>query len=348
MANAYPLCLITGARGLLGSHIAEQLRAVGVPVRALVRPGKDTTFLRSLGVELVEGDLANPNDVLRATQGVATVYHCAARVSDWGPWSVFQEEAVTSTRNLVAACQAENVDRLLHVSSISVYGHPRLGPGDSITEDTPLGHRFWLWDYYPRAKLLAEQIAREFPRTTIIRPSWIYGPRDRVTMPRLVPALLQQRVPVIGRGDNLLNIIFAGDVAAGAILAANYAGATGAAYNLCSAGEVRQRDLLDVLTDALALPRIRKRIPYFLAMRFAFVQEAIARMLRRPSPPRITRRAVYLVGRSTMFSSEKARTNLGWQPRVGIQEGVRRTLEWYFDLEENRHIRINAPVFAES
>jgi 2-alkyl-3-oxoalkanoate reductase len=340
--------LITGARGQLGSHIAEQLRAAGVPVRALVRPGKDAAFLRGLGVELIEGDLRDPATVRQAVAGAGVVYHCAARVSDWGPWSVFEEEAVTATRNLVDACKTANVGRLLHVSSISVYGHPKLGPGDSITEDVPLGQRFWMWDYYPRAKLMAEQIAREFPRVNVVRPSWLYGPRDRVTIPRIVPAVLARRVPILGSGDNLLNIIYAGDVAAGAILAANARQALGQAYNLCSEGEATQRDLLNAMTDALALPRVTKRLPYFVAMRFAFLQEAFARLLRRGTPPTITRRAVYLVGRSTRFSIAKAAAQLGWRPHTRIQDGVRRTLEWFFGLEENRHIPITLPALADN
>jgi 2-alkyl-3-oxoalkanoate reductase len=339
--------LITGARGQLGSHIAEQLRAAGMSVRALVRPGKDAAFLREIGVEIVEGDLRDAEAVRRAVAGASVVYHCAARVSDWGPWSVFEEEAVTATRNLVDACNAAKVGRLLHVSSISVYGHPKLQAGQSVTEDVLLGQGFWMWDYYPRAKLLAEQIAWEFPRVTVIRPSWLYGPRDRVTIPRIVPALLGRRVPLLGKGDNLLNIIYAGDVAAGAILAANHAQALGQAYNLCSEGEVTQVDLLNAMTDALSLPRVTKHMPYFIAIRFAFLQEAIARLLRRAKPPTITRRAVYLVGRSTRFSIAKAAAQLGWRPHMKIQDGVWRTLEWYFSLPENRHIQINAPVLAD-
>jgi nucleoside-diphosphate-sugar epimerase len=339
--------LITGARGQLGSHIAEQLRAAGLPVRALVRPGKDASFLRDIGVDLVEGDLRDADAVRRATAGASVVYHCAARVSDWGPWSVFEEEAVTATRNVVDACRAAEVGRLLHVSSISVYGHPKLQAGQSVTEDVPLGQRFWMWDYYPRAKLLAEQIAWEFPRVTVIRPSWLYGPRDRVTIPRIVPALLGRRVPLLGKGDNLLNIIYAGDVAAGAILVANHAQTLGQAYNLCSEGEVTQGDLLNAMTDSLSLPRVTRHIPYFIAIRFAFLQEAIARLLRRPKPPTITRRAVYLVGRSTRFSIAKAAAELGWRPHTKIQDGVRRTLEWFFSLPENRHIQIKTPVLAD-
>jgi nucleoside-diphosphate-sugar epimerase len=84
------------------------------------------------------------------------------------------------------------------------------------------------------------------------------------------------------------------------------------------------------MTDALGLAPITKHIPYFLAMRSAFIIECIARLLRFQKPPRITRRAVFLIGRPTYYSITKARTQLGWQPRVKIQEGVRRSLSWYF------------------
>jgi nucleoside-diphosphate-sugar epimerase len=325
--------LITGATGLLGSHIAEQLAARGENVRALVRPSSDTRFLRQLHVPLIEGDLQDPASIRRAVIGTDIVYHCAARVSDWGPWSQFEREIVSATRNLVEACRAEQVGRLLHVSSISVYGNYRAKDG-LVSEDAPLGHKLMLWDYYPRAKILAEKVVGEYGgNVTVVRPSWIYGERDRITIPRVIPALREGRVPVLGTGENLLNIIYAGDVAAGAILAAHHPGAAGQVYNLCSEGEVTQRQLLDTLTDALGLPRIRKRVPLFLAARFAFVKEMLGRLLRRAKPPTITRRAIYLIGRPTLFSTAKARAELGWQPKVDIHEGIRRALGWYLGSE---------------
>jgi nucleoside-diphosphate-sugar epimerase len=339
------LSVVTGASGQLGSHIVEQLRAAGQRVRAVVRPSSDAKFLREVGAEIVEADLTKP--IPDAFAGADVVYHAAAKVSDWGPWEAFRDEAVAVTTNVVDACRVANVGRLLHVSSISVYGHPKLAPGQRIDEATPLGQNFWMWDWYPRAKLLAEEIAWKFPSVTVVRPSWIYGPRDRVTIPRVVPALLERRVPLIGSGDNLLNIIYAGDVARGCILAAQHPGAVRQAYNLCSEGEVTQRNLVDTLTDSLGVPRVTKHVPYGAAIRFAWFREALARLMRSPKPPPITRRAIYLIGRPTLYAIGKARKELGWSPEVKIGDGVARTLVWYEEATGMKFRRVEVKSQAQ-
>ncbi len=325
------LNVITGGTGQVGSHIAELLVESGERVRVLVRSSSNTSFLKTLGVEIAEVDFQDPASLRPPIQGADVVYHCAARVSDWGSWPIFQSEVVDVARNVLEACQAEEVGRVLYVSSISVYGHPRVKPGELIAEDAPLGQNMWLWDHYAKAKILAEEAARQYSGAlTIVRPSWIYGPRDRVTIPRVVPALRAQRVPIIGSGDNFLNLIYVKDVARGCILAATRPDSAGEVFNLCSLGELTQRQMLDTLTDALSLPRIRRKVPFFLVQRVAFLQELFARMIGKKTPPTITRRAVYLIARPTQFSIDKAKTILGWQPQVHIQEGVKRTLEWYF------------------
>jgi nucleoside-diphosphate-sugar epimerase len=327
---AEKLNVVTGATGLLGSHVAEALTARGEHVRALVRPGSDTAFLRGLGVELTTGNLHDPGSLRRAVAGADAVYHCAARVGDWGPWRLFRRAIVEATANLLAACAAAGVGRVLHVSSINVYGHPRRRDC-RFTEDEPLGQRLWPWDHYCRAKVQAEELCRQYPGAwTVVRPSWTYGPRDRNTLPRVLAALDHGRVCVIGRGDNLLNLVYAADVAAGAILAANHPEAVGQAYNLGSEGEISQRDLLDLLTAALGRPPVRRRVPYRLAFWGGFAAEVIGRAVRLRRPPYFTRYAVALISRSTRHSTEKARTHLGWRPCVGAREGLRRTLDWYF------------------
>jgi nucleoside-diphosphate-sugar epimerase len=329
---AAKLNLITGATGLLGSHLAELLTERGERVRALVRPTSDTAFLRSLGVELVEGDLGEPATLPRAVDGADVVYHCAARVGDWGPWSAFQREVLDATRNLLDACHTARVGRFLHVSSITVYGRPRPRPG-GFTEDEPLGQNLGIWDYYCRAKIAAEELVRQYPGAwTIVRPSWIYGPRDRTTFPRVLKAVQAGRAAVVGRGDNLLNVVYAADVADGAVRAANHPGAAGRAYNLGSAGEVTQRQFLDLFTDAVGRPRVRVRFPYRVAYWGGFLAEAVGRAIRLRRPPHFTRYVVSLIGRPTNFSSVRARRELGWEPRVPAAEGLRRTLEWHRGL----------------
>jgi nucleoside-diphosphate-sugar epimerase len=323
--------LVTGATGLLGSHIAEQLRERGEAVRALVRPTSDRSFLEALGVECVEGDLAEPRTLPGAVEGAELVYHCAARVGDWGSWSDFRREVIEATGNLLEACQTVGIGRFLHVSSITVYGHPRQR-AELFTEEEPLGQNPWLWgDYYCQAKIQAEERCRAYPgELTIIRPGWMYGPRDRTTLPRILKALAAGRVGIIGKGDNLLNIIYVGDIARGAILAANAPVAAGRAYNLASAGDITQREFLDALTEALGVARIRRHFPYRIAFWGGFLAEIIARVIRLRRPPHISRYVVALVGRSTRFSSARARTELGWQPVVPPLEGLRQTLEWYW------------------
>jgi nucleoside-diphosphate-sugar epimerase len=320
---------ITGATGLLGSHIVEQLASREERIRALVRPESDLEFLKQHGVELKIGDLHDPESLRRFVGGADIVYHCAAKVGDWGPWKLYQREVIDATANLLDACREMGVGRVLHVSSITVYGHPK-PRAELITEEEPLGRNLWVWDYYCQAKIEAERICRQYHGPlTIIRPGWMYGPRDRNTLPRVVKALKAGRVRVMGTGENLLNILHAGDAATGAILAADHGDSVGQAYNLSSGGELTQRRLINLLTDLLGMPCITKHMPFRPAFWLGFLSEVIGHIIHLKRPPHITRYGVSLVGRSTGFSTAKARTQLGWEPRIKIEDGLRETLEWF-------------------
>ncbi|HEY1858826.1 MAG TPA: NAD-dependent epimerase/dehydratase family protein [Gemmataceae bacterium] len=324
---AAKLNVVTGATGLIGSHLAEQLVARGERVRALVRPTSDTAFLERLGVELVQGGLHDGEALRRLVNGADVVFHCAARVGDWGAWRLYQNEVIDATRNVLDACRAASVGRVVYFSSITVYGNPRT-PGQ-ITEDEPRGQRMRFRDHYCRSKIMAEDLAWAYgPDATVVRPGWCYGPRDRNSLPRIIKALQAGRVWLIGDGQNLLNLLYAGDVAAGAILAADNPGARGQAFNLCSEGELTQEGFLDAITDALNMPHVRRHLPFRLAYALGLLSEIIGKAIFLKRPPHITRYGVALVGRPTRFSTAKARTLLGWRPRVTAREGIRLTLEW--------------------
>jgi nucleoside-diphosphate-sugar epimerase len=131
------------------------------------------------------------------------------------------------------------------------------------------------------------------------------------------------RAALLGSGENVLNLIDARDVAAGAILAAQAEIARGQAYNLASNGEITQRQLYDVLADALELPRVSRRVPLAVAKPGALAMEFAARVLHGPRPL-ITRHGISLICRPPRYSIEKAARELNWRPQVSALEGVRR------------------------
>jgi nucleoside-diphosphate-sugar epimerase len=331
-----PILLVTGATGLLGSHIAERLVARGDRVRAFVRPTSDTEFLRGLGIDLFEGDLSSPNSCRAALRDVSVVYHSAAKVGDWGTWREFEVGCLDATSNLARAASEGHVERFVHISSTSAYGHPAEG-GPPVDESAPLGRNLWpFWDYYTRSKVECERIlwdlaAREGLRLSVIRPSWLYGERDRTTTARLVTRLRGGRVPLIGRGDNPLSAIYAGNVADAALLAAGDPGSVGEAYNVTSMGRITQREWLDLFADACGAPRPRRRVSYRVVFAVAAGIEAIARLRGRRTPPLITRYAAWLMGRDLSYSTAKAESRLGWRPALGYPESIERTVRWYLD-----------------
>src|SRR3990172_8845148 len=209
--------LVTGATGLLGSHIVEQLRLRNKPVRALVRRGADVEWLKAQKVEFVEGDLSDAESLKKACAGVRVVYHAAARVGDWGPWEDFVRITIDGTQHLLDAAVSTGVRRFLHISSISVYGHVD-GEGKVFDEGAPLGVNLHNWSYYSRAKVEAERRVWAMHKSgrqpvTVIRPSWLYGPRDRATLPRLIDSIRRRKLRIIGDGRNRLNVVHAGNVA---------------------------------------------------------------------------------------------------------------------------------------
>jgi len=329
--------LVTGATGLLGSHICEQLVARKMPVRALARPGSDAALLESWGVQISRGDVTDPASLSAAMKGVDTVYHAAAQVGDWGPWGAFVKVTIDGTRNMIDAAQRAGVRRFLHVSSISTYGHPD-GEGMVLDETAPLGVNLHRWSYYSRAKVEAEKLVRAAHADgriamTICKPSWLYGPRDRASMPRLIRAIRAGKCKLLGDGSNRLNLTYAGNEAEGCILAATSERAVGQTYNLSNDGEITLAEYFNKIAECIGCGPVRRRVPYKVAHNAAFLMELVGHALHSRRPPLVTRYAVWLMGRRCFFSADKARQELGWQATVGYDEGIRRSVAWCLEHE---------------
>jgi nucleoside-diphosphate-sugar epimerase len=342
--------LVTGATGLLGSHIVEQLRLRDRPVRALVRPHTDLSWLVTQGIDIVDGDLTDRASLQRACQGVQCIYHAAARVGDWGPWEEFQRVSIEGSRNLFDAAEQCGVPRFIHISSISVYGH-RNEPGLIIDETAPLGVKVHRWSYYTRAKVAAEQdlwkrhAAGSKVKFTVIRPSWLYGPRDRATIARLTAMVRDGKAKLLGDGNNRLNVVHAANVAEACILAADNPQAVGQAYNCSNDGELTQRQYFNMIATAISAKPVTRCVPFKVAYGVAFGLECIGHLFKLKKPPMITRYAVWLMGRHTFFSADKARRELGWKSTINYEDGIPATIRWY---EESLRPAPAEPALAAS
>jgi nucleoside-diphosphate-sugar epimerase len=315
--------LVSGATGFLGSRLAAALVERGYRVRALARPTSDLSRLRALGVELAVGDVGDPASLERAASGQRVVFHTAGKVTDWGPTAEFMEVNRGGTANVVAACRAAGVARLVHVSSLTVLGLTR--DGQRVDEQTPYAAA--PPDPYTQSKMAAERLVRAAHgqgglATTVIRPGVIWGRGDVTIVPRIVALLRQQRMPYIDGGRNLLGLSHVDNLAHGCVLAAECADAGGQLYHVTDGEEISLRDALDALADAHGVPRPRRSLPYWAVYAAATLTELEARMRRRPKPPAMTRYGVRLVSCHCRYDIGKARRELRYAPRVTFADGV--------------------------
>lgn len=324
-----PSCLITGATGFVGSHLAEACRERNWEVRALTRVGSDTALLQQLGISLIQGDMTDSAALQQAVTGVDFVFHCAAKVGDWGPVDDYRAVNVEGLRSLLEAVRGSAVRRFVHFSSLGVYA-ARHHYGTDETEPLPARHI----DGYTQTKVEAEQLALQFQRShaipvVVLRPGFIYGPRDRTVLPRLVENLRNGVVRYLGSGQSALNTIFVGNLVDAALLAAEKPGVVGQVYNLTDGEQVSKRRFIETVADGAGVPRPRRRVPLWLARLVAWWMEGRARRRGDPQPPRLTQARLKFLGLHLDFSIEKAKKDLGYQPRVTFEEGMRRTLEWF-------------------
>lgn len=357
MGNAGAGVFVTGGTGLLGSHIAERLREEGLPVRALCRATSPKGHLRRIGAVPVEGDIRDGPEQLAAAIGDSSVViHAAAVVyRDW-PWPRLRALNVDGARRLARAAALAGAQHFVHLSSVAVYG-PAAGPLD---ESAPLDAPLRPGDLYARSKREAEEAVREVSGRadlplTILRPSVVYGERDRLFSPRLARVLRMPLIPLPGPGTAALPVVYAGNVAdcVAALVERRIArtrpGSSGRpddddasrtppagneasdpeVYNLASDDSLSARALLEGLARGMGRRRPRfLPVPLRLAGGSARVAEVVYRLApgTRVVPP--FRRTVDLAVEGNPYRSERVRQVLGWEPPFTAEEALTRTGRW--------------------
>ena len=301
--------------------MARALAGRGDEVRALVR---DPARLEVGDVEPAVGDLGDADSLVRAAEGVEAVVHCAGVVSDSLPADEIRRVNVDGTRRVLDAARTAGARRVVHLSSLAVLGARHHRGTDETAPYAPS-------DAYGAAKIESERVALAAggTETVALRPGFVYGPGDNQFFPRLLDALAAGTFAYVGDGSKLLNVVDVDDVAAAALLALDAPAAAGQAYNLTDGTETSLRDFVEAVADAAGYPRPTRSIPVPVAFAAAYALEGIARVRRSRDAPRLNRGRLKFLHYEQHFSIEKARRELGWEPRTAYGEGVPRTVEWF-------------------
>ena len=338
-----PRALVTGATGLVGSHIVERLVAERWTVRAMLRGGvgargaesgdAGANHLRTLGVELVDGDILDAAAFAWAATACDIVFHTAAVITPHGGWEEFRRVNIDGTLNAIAAAQAAGA-RLLQLSSVAVYGAgARYALAGRTTEDTPLTplpERAW----YARSKRESETLvlaahAEGRIWATAVRPCVIYGRRDRQFVPRIARLLRGGVAPVIGSGRNTLAVVHAANVADGAVRAATSEIAGGRAYNLANDFDVTLERFYRLAAQGLDRRVRAVHVPVRAAAAALRATKVAARVLTGGRFNVVGSASLDFITRDNPFSSERARRELGWAPLVRPDEGIPDAFRWW-------------------
>jgi nucleoside-diphosphate-sugar epimerase len=321
--------LVTGASGFIGAHLVRGLRDAGRTVRAYVRPGSpNAARLKDLDVELFEGDLGDERALAAAAVGVRTIFHVGAAMT--GGWDDHQRTTVTATGRLADAVLSGNAERMVFVSSLTVYDTRT----NVIDEDSPYKPNPREMGPYPWSKIEAEKLLFAAHRerglaVSIVRPGIVIGPHGPVLFPHL-GFRFRDRILAFGSGDNRLPLTWVGNTVDGILRAAARPEAVGQAYNLVDDGVVTVRDYVDrfasVTGERLSVVGLPFIVPYVAAAAY----EAAA-ALRLVSEGKTSRRRMKAKHHSISFPNTKAKTELGWTPSLSLADAMERTFEWYRD-----------------
>jgi 2-alkyl-3-oxoalkanoate reductase len=327
-----PRALVTGATGLVGSHIVERLVADGWNVRGLARGSAPD--LAATGAEVVRGDVLDRDAFVRAARDCDFVFHTAAAITPRGGWEAYRRLNLDGTEHAITAAESVGA-KLLQLSSVAVYGSDSRyqSGGRKTDEDTPLAP-LGESAFYARSKRESERMVMEAHAAgriwaTAVRPDVIYGKRDRQFVPRVARLLSRGFAPLIGGGRSTLAIVHAANVADGAIRAATNERAGGRAYNLANDFDVTVREFFELGAGGLGR-RVRfVPIPTWLATGAFAMVRGVAKTVSGGRMSVISNASLAMLTEDNPFTSDRARRELGWSPAVHPRESIPEAFRWW-------------------
>ena len=321
--------LVTGGGGFLGFAVCERLRGRGDAVVSFSR--RRYPELVRIGVDQITGDIRDPDAVAEACRDKDVVFHVAARPGVWGPYAAYAAVNVDGTQHVLAGCRRHRVSRLIYTSSPSVVfdGTDMAG----VDESVPYPARYE--NAYPETKARAEKMViaagrENAPMTVSLRPHLIWGPRDNHLVPRIIERAA--RLKRIGNGGNRVDTIYIDNAADAHILAADRLAASarlsGSVYFISQDEPVPVWDMVDRILAAAGKPPVKGTVSFPAAWTAGAVLETVYRLLRLKGEPPMTRFVARELATTHWFDISAAKRDLGYAPKVTIDEGLGRLAEW--------------------
>jgi nucleoside-diphosphate-sugar epimerase len=308
---------VTGAGGFIGGAVCRALAEEGASVTGVEIDSATAELVRATGAEFAQADVTDRDALERALEGADLVVHAAAYVRDWGEMEDFVRVNVGGTVAVLDAAEAAGADRVVHLSSVVVYGYHH--PGEL---DEGAFHRTYGIPYID-TKSASDALALR-RGAVVIRPGDVYGPGSVPWTLRPLELAKSGQIAVPGKGDGVMLPVYIDDLVESVLLGI-LEGEPGEAYTAWDGKAISFGDYFDRIA-AIAGAGPARRVPRPLMHALARGMEALAAVRRQP--PQFSTRAMTFVDRRGTASNRKAREELGWEPRVGLDEGMRRTEAW--------------------
>ena len=314
------LILVTGATGRIGQHVCEALMTRNDEVRAVVRSASKRAI--PSGAEKFEADLSSSALPPAAFEGVSKVVHLAGLVGDFSASELVRQNAL-ATRNLLSSCPL-SLQKLIHASSISVYGEYRGQEVDETFHPRPDSH-------YGKSKLLAEEFCSEyisrFP-IVLLRFGMVYGPGFEDRYFKVLEYIGKGKMKILGDGTNRIPFVHINDAVLAVLAALDAPAKSGSAYNVVGPDTLTQEEIYSMAAKELGVSPPKEHASPYLA-KFAAMSLSAAASLSFGKPPSVTTEHIRQLTLDRAYSCEKAKKELGWEAKVKLRDGMREMVALY-------------------
>lgn len=327
--------LITGAAGFIGSHLVDLLLKEGYPLdslRLFILKDESLDNLPHKDFDIIRGDIRDEVAVKKALEGVKTIYHLAARTIDGNKYADrdYKEVNIKGTQNILDGCRDKNIQKFIFFSSIAVFGLPAL-KGDMINLDETAPKQ--PVEIYGQTKLEAEQrvvSAHEKWKIpyAIIRPTTVYGPKDKGNLSELYKAIKKHYFFFIGDGENKMDYVYVKDVVKAAHLA-QLSRSQASDYIIGAGRAILFKEVVRYVAESINQDVSKLHIPRSIGLGLSYLTQFAGKVLGIRSPLFPSR--VKVMTSNCYFNTAKARKELKFKPKVSFKEGTRVTGKWLLE-----------------